>query len=88
MTVEIPDMLRAAMEAQGKVDPDEVAAQAAALLESGELDKPEVPAGPRTLPSTPSEVIQGQESLLGVMAPPDAPEPEQRTAPRHHDPTA
>jgi hypothetical protein len=67
MTVEIPEALRKAMEAQGNVDPDEVAAKAAALLESGELDAPEKPPAP---PATPTAVIEGQESLLGVMAPP------------------
>ncbi len=82
--IEIPEMMRRAMEAQGKVDPDEVIAKAAALLESGELDKPEKPP---VHPSTPTAVIEGQESLLGVMTPEDEPDPV-RTAPDHHDPTA
>lgn len=75
MTVEIPDFLRAAMEAQGKVDPDDVAAQAQALIDSGELDKPE--AAPALSPPAASPP-QGQESLLGEL----------RTSPEHLDPAA
>lgn len=71
MPVEIPDFILKAMEAQGNVDPAEVAAKAAALIESGELDEPEKPA-PSSPVHSPERVDDGQESLLGVLAPPPA----------------
>lgn len=42
---DLPDFIRAAIKAQGKFDPDEVAARAVAVAESGVLDAPE-PAEP------------------------------------------
>lgn len=68
MTVVIPDLLRRAMELRG-VDPDEVAAQAAEVADSGVLDEPERPPAAAVPPAEPQ-----QESLLGVMEPPRADE--------------
>lgn len=65
--VEIPDMIRRAMEAQGKVDVDAVAAKAAEILESGELDAP-TPLPPATVGRPPGD--DRQQSLLGVVGEP------------------
>ncbi len=60
--VEMPEMLRAAMIARG-LDPDAVAAEAATV----DLDAPDAAPAPPEPPAPDG----GQESLLGVMAPPD-----------------
>lgn len=60
----MPENLRRAMELRG-LDPDAVAEKAAELEASGVLDAPEAWPSPQPLPA-PGD---GQETLLGVMAP-------------------
>lgn len=63
--VEIPDLLRRAMEKAG-IDPDKVAAQAAEVADT--LHRPETPPAPAPPPRG-EPVADGQQSLLGVIAP-------------------
>jgi hypothetical protein len=63
-TIELPETLRRAMELRG-LDPDDVAAKATEIAESGVLDRPEAAPAPKPAPA--STVDDGQESLLGVM---------------------